>query len=102
MLANRRNCSKRFFGKNVIKLYFVVEIRLIFVRERFISFSAQAAPTMERTAKPFVALNTESLAFKTRVVSESVIFGNTQSENHADAYHHCDFEYDARSDQLLS
>jgi hypothetical protein len=25
-LASRRNCSKRFFGRNVMRLYFVVEI----------------------------------------------------------------------------
>ena len=37
-MAKRRNCSKRFFGKNVIRLYFDVDIRLFYTYRVLICF----------------------------------------------------------------
>lgn len=44
-LANRRNCSNRFFGKNVIRLYFDVEISLPYsIQFQSIQYSKEYLP----------------------------------------------------------
>lgn len=48
MFASRRNCSKRFFGKKVIRLYLVVEIRLFYDRKQ---------PTSNRSKDEFETSN---------------------------------------------